>query len=258
VYRRYNTVPSRGDYSVSVTLNSHPIHGSPFPVFFSSPPGGVGGGVMGGMGAAAGLDTTGICRDFLQGRCHRAECKFPHTMPGAGSGAAAAAAAMAMAMGGYGGGGGLLLPGAAPGTLGVPLGGGIAAAQAAAAALQARGGGVPLNVDSPTVDHVKEMQRTLHVGNLSPLITVEQLRTLFSFCGTVVDCRIAGVGLDTTFPLHVILCSQNTLQYMTAVIVHIANLTPGSDNRGSQNTIQLMTAGMVHVTNRVTPGAECM
>lgn len=36
------------------------------------------------------------------------------------------------------------------------------------------------------------MYRTIHVGNLTPFITAEQLRLLFSFYGTVNDVRMAG------------------------------------------------------------------
>lgn len=34
------------------------------------------------------------------------------------------------------------------------------------------------------------MKKTLQVSNLSPLLTVEQLKQLFGFCGTVVECTI--------------------------------------------------------------------
>lgn len=34
------------------------------------------------------------------------------------------------------------------------------------------------------------LKKTLQVSNLSPLLTVEQLKQLFSFCGTVVECTI--------------------------------------------------------------------
>lgn len=34
------------------------------------------------------------------------------------------------------------------------------------------------------------LKKTLQVSNLSPLLTVEQLKQLFSFCGTVVECSI--------------------------------------------------------------------
>ena len=34
------------------------------------------------------------------------------------------------------------------------------------------------------------LKKTLQVSNLSPLLTVEQLKQLFGFCGTVVECAI--------------------------------------------------------------------
>jgi len=34
------------------------------------------------------------------------------------------------------------------------------------------------------------LKKTVQVSNLSPLLTVEQLKQLFGFCGTVVDCTI--------------------------------------------------------------------
>lgn len=34
------------------------------------------------------------------------------------------------------------------------------------------------------------LKKTLQVSNLSPLLTVDQLKQLFSFCGTVVECSI--------------------------------------------------------------------
>lgn len=34
------------------------------------------------------------------------------------------------------------------------------------------------------------LKKTLQVSNLSPILTVEQLKQLFSFCGTVVECTI--------------------------------------------------------------------
>lgn len=34
------------------------------------------------------------------------------------------------------------------------------------------------------------LKRTLQVSNLSPILNVEQLKQLFSFCGTVVECNI--------------------------------------------------------------------
>jgi hypothetical protein len=55
--------------------------------------------------------------------------------------------------------------------------------------------------------------------------------------------------------------SQNTIQLMTAGMVHVTNLDtleiPRSNNpsRTYRRRHQLTAAGMVHVTNRVTPGS---
>jgi hypothetical protein len=161
-------VPSRGDYSVSVSLNGPPIHGSPFPVFFSSAPGGFPGTAPGAGGAPGGANLQqavqalgdGICKDYLNGRCQRVGCKFSHAIPSGfvdpnpAPGAAATAAVGAIPG---------TVPGVLPGTLGVIAGGGVAAAHAVAAAMAAAAAG------AGGADAAKEMQRTLHVGNLSPL-----------------------------------------------------------------------------------------
>lgn len=34
------------------------------------------------------------------------------------------------------------------------------------------------------------LKRTVQISNLSPLLTVEHLKQLFSYCGTVTDCMI--------------------------------------------------------------------
>jgi hypothetical protein len=57
-----------------------------------------------------------------------------------------------------------------------------------------------------------------------------------------------GLALFTT-----LFCSHNTVQLMTAIMVHVSNLTPGSDNH---NTVQLMTASMVNVNNLTPPGSD--
>lgn len=43
---------------------------------------------------------------------------------------------------------------------------------------------------SPDKGKTDALKKTLQVSNLSPLLTVEQLKQLFSFCGTVVECSI--------------------------------------------------------------------
>lgn len=40
-------------------------------------------------------------------------------------------------------------------------------------------------------DESHEPLCTLHVTNLSPILTAEQLRQLFSYCGTVTDCNLS-------------------------------------------------------------------
>lgn len=159
-------VERRGDYSVKVEVDGAPVAGSPFSVFFSAPPGGMpmpgappmmmvpppGGGMMTpGMIRPAG---DSVCKDFLNGKCFRADCKFGHVKDPVSLGAAGA----------------YMGPAAMP--EGMPVG-------------------------PPAV--IDELSRTLHVGNLNPSLEIEQLKTLFGFCGEVVDCRIAGEARQFAF-----------------------------------------------------------
>ena len=57
----------------------------------------------------------------------------------------------------------------------------------------------PGAADPASAHQVDEMQRTLCVKNVSSLVTVDQLRELFSFCGKVVDCRVAGADHQFAF-----------------------------------------------------------
>ncbi|XP_068664827.1 uncharacterized protein [Aristolochia californica] len=220
-------VPKRGNYMVHVECNGKSIMGSPFPVFFStgpngglvglstsSPypnpvnqtmpnmpnysatisgafpgflgmipgimPGASGGVVLPGVGASLGE----VCREFLNGRCVKTDCKFNHPPQNLLMAALAATTTM--------------------GTLSqvpmAPSAAAMAAAQAivAAQALQAHVAQVQAQAQSTndslgSPDKAKKsdtLKRTLQVSNLSPLLTVEQLKQLFSYCGTVVDCSI--------------------------------------------------------------------
>lgn len=47
-----------------------------------------------------------------------------------------------------------------------------------------------LSGSSDNVSKGDALKKTLQVSNLSPLLTVEQLRQLFGYCGTVVECSI--------------------------------------------------------------------
>ncbi|KAJ0988909.1 hypothetical protein J5N97_007265 [Dioscorea zingiberensis] len=220
-------VPKRGNYMVHIELDGRPVMGSPFPVFFSagaagtlptspmmsqypnmvnqtmpnmpnysgavsgafpgllgmipgSLHGATGGVVLPGIGANLGE----VCRDYLSGRCSKSDCKFnhpPHNMLMMALTAATSMGTLSQAP---------MAPSAAA----------MAAAQAimAAKALQAHAAQMQAEVKASgdvtgSPDKVgKEdiLKRTLQVSNLSPLLTVDQLKQLFAYCGTVVDCTI--------------------------------------------------------------------
>ncbi|KAH7683062.1 putative splicing factor SR protein [Dioscorea alata] len=217
-------VPKRGNYMVHIELDGRPVMGSPFPVFFSagpagtlpvsttmsqypnmvnqtmpnmpnyagavsgafpgllgmipgSLPGATGGVVLPGIGANLGE----VCREYLSGRCAKSDCKFNHPPHNILMMALTATTSM--------------------GTLSqapmAPSAAAMAAAQAimAAKALQAHAAQMQAEVkasgnDSPDKAGKDALKRTLQVSNLSPLLTVDQLKQLFAYCGTVVDCTI--------------------------------------------------------------------
>ncbi|XP_078433755.1 RNA recognition motif (RRM)-containing protein [Wolffia australiana] len=218
-------VPKRGNYMVSVECDGKPIMGSPFPVFFSAGPaagaaaavtaapvlpypnlvnqtmpnmpnyaGSVSGAFPGllGMipGAAAGASGGGlvlpgigaslgeVCREYLSGRCSKTDCKYAHPPHNLLMMAIAATTSM--------------------GTLSqqpmAPSAAAMAAAQAivAAQALQAHATQMQAQAKSngDTPDKTDSLKKTVQVSNLSPLLTVEHLKQLFGYCGTVVDCVI--------------------------------------------------------------------
>ncbi|KAJ4969223.1 hypothetical protein NE237_015924 [Protea cynaroides] len=207
-------VPKRGNYMVHVECNGKPIMGSPFPVFFSAgttgsllgmPPtapypnlvnqtmpnmpnysGSVSGtfglagmipGVTAGPSGGAllpGLASLGeVCREYLAGRCVKTDCKLNHPPQNLLSA--------------------LVNPATNMGTLS-PSAAAMAAAQAIVAAqvlqAQAQAQAQSARDSSGSPDKADVLKRTLQVSNLSPLLTVEQLKQLFSFCGTVVECSI--------------------------------------------------------------------
>ncbi|KAF5727426.1 Dynein alpha chain flagellar outer arm [Tripterygium wilfordii] len=220
--------PKRGNYMVNIECNGKPIMGSPFPVFFSA--GTSTGGVLGmtpssnfpnlvnqtmpnlpnysgsvsgafpgllGMipgivsGASGGVILPGIgaslgevCREYLNGRCAKTDCKLnhpPHNLLMAALAGTTTMGTMSQVP---------MAPSAAA----------IAAAQAivAAQALQAHAAQVEARAQS-TKDYsgsadkagkADALKKTVQVSNLNPILTVEQLKQLFSFCGTVVECTI--------------------------------------------------------------------
>ncbi|KAJ6754588.1 SERINE/ARGININE-RICH SPLICING FACTOR [Salix purpurea] len=222
-------VPKRGNYMVTIECNGKAIMGSPFPVFFSAgtstggllgmaptttfpnlvnqtmpnmpnysasvsgafpallgmtpgiASGASGGAILPGVGASLGE----VCREYLYGGCAKMDCKLGHPPH-----------SLLMT---------LLAPTTTMGTLSqapmAPSAAAMAAAQAivAAKALQAHAAQVQAQAQSAkdssgSPDKARKhdaLKKTLHVSNLSPLLTVEQLKQLFSFCGTVVECAIA-------------------------------------------------------------------
>ncbi|XP_058180955.1 uncharacterized protein LOC131299428 [Rhododendron vialii] len=222
-------VPKRGNYMVNIECNGKAIMGSPFPVFFSQGtttggllglapaatypnlvnqtmpnmpnysgsfssgsfpgllgmipglvPGASGGVVLPGIGASLGE----LCREYLNGRCAKTDCKFIHPPHNLLMTALAATTSM--------------------GTLSqvpmAPSAAAMAAAQAivAAQALQAHAAQAQAQLQSAKDSSgsaekdakTLSLKRTLQVSNLSPLLTADQLKQLFSFCGTVLECSI--------------------------------------------------------------------
>lgn len=221
-------VPKRGDYMLNIECNGKPIMGSPFPVFFSagSSTGGVlgvapssttfpnlvnqtmpnmpnytgsfsgatpgllgmipgavsgasGGVILPGMGASLGE----VCREYLNGRCAKTDCKLNHPPHNLLMAALATTTSM----------GNLSQVPMAPSAAAMAAAQAIVAAQALqahAAQMQAQS---QSNKDSDSADaaaNADALKKTLQVSNLNPLLTAEQLKQLFSFCGTVVDCMI--------------------------------------------------------------------
>ncbi|KAJ8774341.1 hypothetical protein K2173_011590 [Erythroxylum novogranatense] len=221
-------VPKRGNYMLGIECNGKPIMGSPFPVFFSqgtttsgvlgmapvstfpnlvnqtmpnmpnysgsvsgafpgllgltpgSVPGASGGVILPGIGASLGE----VCRDYLNGRCAKTDCKLNHPPHNLLMTALSALTSM----------GNLSQMPMAPSAAAMAAAQAIVAAQALqahAAQLQAQAQSAKDSSGSPDKSGKEDqLKKTLQVSNLSPLLTAEQLKQLFSFCGTVVGCTI--------------------------------------------------------------------
>uniref|UniRef100_A0A803LTM1 RNA recognition motif (RRM)-containing protein n=1 Tax=Chenopodium quinoa TaxID=63459 RepID=A0A803LTM1_CHEQI len=143
-------------------------------------PGPSGGVILPGIGASLGE----VCREFLNGRCFKTDCKFTHPTHNLLMSAIAATSTM--------------------GTMSqvpmAPSAAAMAAAQAimAAQALQAHTAQLQaqskLSKDSSSAceadNKADVLKKTVQISNLNPLLTAEHLKQLFAFCGTVVDCTI--------------------------------------------------------------------
>ncbi|CAI0378632.1 unnamed protein product [Linum tenue] len=220
-------VPKRGNYMLHIECNGKPIMGSPFPVFFSQGtstggllgvapastysnhvnqtmpnmpnysasmsgsfpgllsmipgivPGPSGGVVLPGIGASLGE----VCREYLNGRCTQSDCKLNHPPHNLLMTALAATTTM----------GTLSQVPMAPSAAAMAAAQAIVAAQALqahAAQVQAAQSSKDTSGSSDRFGKDEALKKTLQVSNLSPLLTVEQLKQLFSFCGTVVECTV--------------------------------------------------------------------
>ncbi|KAK6914336.1 RNA recognition motif domain [Dillenia turbinata] len=221
-------VPKRGNYMLNIECNGKPITGSPYPVFFSAGtpsggllglapastfpnmvnqtmpnmpnysasvsgafpgllgmvpgivPGASGGAVLPGIGASFGE----VCREYLNGRCNKTDCKFNHPPHNLLMTALAATTTM----------GTLSQVPMAPSAAAMAAAQAIVAAQAIqahAAQVQAQAQSAKETSGSPDkAGRSDALKRMLQVSNLSPLLTVDQLKQLFGFCGTVVECTI--------------------------------------------------------------------
>ncbi|KAH7285556.1 hypothetical protein KP509_33G033500 [Ceratopteris richardii] len=153
-------VAKRGNYVVSVDCNGMPILNSPFPVFFS------GGSAAVPLTTPASLLPTPFSNGmapnpYLGGIASMYQTGVPNMqLPLAPSAAAMAAAQAIMAARAY------------------------EAAQAREAASASK--------DSKEDEEKQKelLTRTLQVTNLSPILNVDQVQKLFSFCGTVTECKI--------------------------------------------------------------------
>ncbi|KAK9058475.1 hypothetical protein SSX86_023317 [Deinandra increscens subsp. villosa] len=218
-------VPKRGNYMLDVECDGKPIMGSPFPVFFSAGtatggllgfgpqlnypnmvnqtmpnmpnysgsvsgafpgllgiipgivPTASGGVILPGIGASLGE----VCREYLNGRCVKTDCKFSHPPHSLLMTALASTSTM----------GTLSQAPMAPSAAAMAAAQAIVAAQALqahASSAQASSKGTSGPVDKAA--QADTLKKTLQVSNLSPLLTADQLKQFFSFCGTVVDCSI--------------------------------------------------------------------
>ncbi|KAI3997803.1 hypothetical protein MKX01_007690 [Papaver californicum] len=145
-------------------------------------PGASGGVILPGVGATLGE----MCRDYLNGRCLKTDCKFQHPPHNLLMTALAATTSM----------GQLSQVPMAPSAAAMAAAQAIVAAKALEAhAAQIQAQQAHLSKDTPDSPGkagraAKVLKKTLQVSNLSPLITELQLKQLFSYCGTVVDCSI--------------------------------------------------------------------
>ncbi|CAI9117585.1 OLC1v1018995C1 [Oldenlandia corymbosa var. corymbosa] len=220
-------VSKRGNYMVNVECNGKPIMGSPFPVFFStgtttggllgmapSPafpnmvnqsmpnmpnysgsisgafpgllgmipglvPGASGGVILPGIGSSLGE----VCREYLSGRCAKSDCKFSHPPHNLLMTALAATTTM----------GNVNQAPMAPSAAAMAAAHAIVTAQVMQAHAQQAAQAQSSKESSGSAEKERKgdtLKKTVQVSNLSPLLTVDQLKQLFGLYGTVVECSV--------------------------------------------------------------------
>ncbi|GAB2227857.1 hypothetical protein Droror1_Dr00009684 [Drosera rotundifolia] len=172
-------MPNMPNYSASVSGALPGLVGM-IPGLMRGPSGGV---ILPGVGASCGE----VCREYLDFRCFKSDCKFNHPPHNLLINSIASSATM--------------------GTLSqapmAPSAAAMAAAQAimVAQALQAHASKMQAQSlqqsskdssgASDKEDKAELLKRTVQVSNISPILTADHLKQIFSFCGTVVECTIA-------------------------------------------------------------------
>ncbi|KAJ0235765.1 RNA recognition motif [Hirschfeldia incana] len=174
------TMPNMPNYTGSVS-GAFPGMLGMVPGISLGPSGGV---ILPGVGASLGE----VCQEYLHGRCANTVCKLNHPPQNLLMTAIAATTSM----------GNLSQVPMAPSAAAMAAAQAIVAAQtlqAHASQMQAQArsnkGTLVSDLGSPEKEVTGEaLKKYLQVSNLSPLLTTEQLKQLFSFCGTVVNCTI--------------------------------------------------------------------
>ncbi|CAM8893367.1 hypothetical protein QQ045_024377 [Rhodiola kirilowii] len=170
------TMPNMPNYSGSVSSSFPGLLGM-IPGIISGPSGGA---ILPGIGASLGE----VCREYLNGRCAKADCKLNHPPQNLLMTALATITSM----------GNLSQVPMTPSAAAMAAAQAIVAAKALEAHAKQMQAQQKFSKDaSDSMDEAGKadaLKKTLQVSNLSPLITADQLKQLFSFCGTVLECTI--------------------------------------------------------------------
>ncbi|KAL9237834.1 hypothetical protein vseg_012336 [Gypsophila vaccaria] len=167
-------MPNMPNYAGSVS-GSFPGLGGMIPGLVPGPSGGV---LLPGIGASLGE----ICREFLNGRCFKTDCKLNHPAHNLLMTAVAATSSM----------GTMSQVPMAPSAAAMAAAQAIMAAQAlqAHAAQQAQSHPSKDSTGPSEKDKAEMLKRTVQVSNLLPTITADHLKQLFGVWGTVVECTV--------------------------------------------------------------------